>query len=167
MKITIRKVEVGDEEILAYIQTESWKKAFHHILSPEILDKYTDMDKAKEMYTSLLKNNVGNGYLLLVEDTPHCIAYWDKARDEELSGIAELICIHSLQDNWGKGYGSIMMDYVINDMKKAGFEKVILWVFKENKRACNFYEKHKFKITKKSKKFHDAIEVMYCRDLRL
>lgn len=28
----IRRVTEGDEQILAYIQTESWKAAFQHIL---------------------------------------------------------------------------------------------------------------------------------------
>lgn len=32
-KVEIRQAKVGDEGILAYIQTESWKKAFAKILS--------------------------------------------------------------------------------------------------------------------------------------
>lgn len=163
--INIRKVEVGDANTLAFIQTESWKSAFNKILSKEALDKYTDINRVINMYTKLLKENIGNGLVLTIDDNPHCIAYWDKARDEEMEGYSELICIHSLCDNWGKGYGTVMMNYILSDIKNEGFSKVMLWVFEENYRARKFYENHGFVLTGKSKIFNDAIEVMYCKDL--
>ncbi|ASW42793.1 GNAT family N-acetyltransferase [Clostridium isatidis] len=164
-KINIRKVKSGDEKILAYIQTESWKNAFNTILSKDDLEKYSNIDKAIEMYSYLLKENIANGYILSLDDNPHCIAYWDKARDEDMEGYAEIICIHSLKNNWGKGYGSIMMEHILKEIKKLGYSKVLLWVFEENKRARKFYEKHKFVLADKSKKFCNAVEVMYCREL--
>ena len=163
--VEIRAVKTGDEKALAYIQTESWKKAFCDILSQEDLAKYANVDKAEAMYIHLLKNNIGNGVLLSVDGKPHCIAFWDATREPDMSGYAELICIHSLQDNWGKGYGSIVMEYVTAEMKKSGFEKVMLWVFEENHRARKFYEKHGFVLSGKSKKFNDAVEVMYWKAL--
>ena len=39
MKTAIRKVRQGDENTLAYIQTESWKAAFAGILDAETLAK--------------------------------------------------------------------------------------------------------------------------------
>lgn len=163
--INIREVKSGDEKILAYIQTESWKSAFNTILSKEDLEKYTNIDKAIEMYTQLLSENIGNGYILSINDVPHCMAYWDKARDEDMKEYSELICIHSISENWGRGYGSMMMEYILREIKTAGFNKVMLWVFEENTSARKFYEKHGFILTEKSKKLCDAIEVMYCRDL--
>lgn len=162
----IEKVKVGDEKVLAYIQTESWKSAFNKILSKEDLDKYTNITKAEAMYTMLLSKNIGNGFILSVEEKPHCIAYWDKTRDEDMDDYAEIICIHSLCGNWGKGYGSIMMDYILNEIREAGVAKVMLWVFADNKRARKFYENHGFVLTEKSKEFSGAVEVMYCKDLK-
>lgn len=163
--VNIRKVEIGDANTLAFIQTESWKSAFKGILSEEDLDKYTDINRVINIYNKLLNENIGNGLVLTIDEKPHCIAYWDKTREEKMEGYSELICIHSLCDSWGKGYGTIMMNQVLNDIKAAGFSKVMLWVFKENYRARKFYEKHGFVLTEKSKKFNDAIEVMYCKDL--
>ena len=62
--IQIRKVQIGDEKILAYIQTESWKKAFADIISKEDMKKYADINKAEEMYGYLLKNGVGNLFIV-------------------------------------------------------------------------------------------------------
>ena len=163
--INIRKVKVGDANTLAFIQTESWKSAFNRILSKEDLDKYTDVNRAITLYSKLLNDNIGNGFILTINENPHCIAYWDKTRDDEMEGDAEIICIHSLCDNWGKGYGTEMMNHILRDIKNSGFSKVMLWVFKENHRARKFYEKHGFVLTEKSKEFSNAIEVMYCKDL--
>ena len=45
----IRRATAGDEQILAYIQTESWKAAFQHILEPEDLEQCTNLDRATAM----------------------------------------------------------------------------------------------------------------------
>ena len=162
---SIRRVKSEDANTLAYIQTESWKSAFCNIISKEDLEKYTNIDTAIDMYKKILSKNIGNGFILSIDDIPHCIAYWDNAREEQIKEDAEIICIHSLSENWGKGYGTRMMEYILSEIKGAGFNNVVLWVFKENKRACSFYENHGFILTDKTKKFCDAVEVMYCKKL--
>lgn len=160
----IRKVSKGDEDTLAYIQTESWKAAFNNIIPDELLAKYTDINRATEMYRKLLDDNIGNGYILEVEGTPHCIAYWDATREDDLPGYAELICIHSLQDKWHQGYGSKMIDKVLEDMKKAGYSKVMLWVFTENQRAIAFYKSKGFEASGRMKPALGSTEIMYVKE---
>ncbi len=161
MGYTIEYVKSGDEATLAFIQTESWKAGFKDILSKDILTRYTQIDKATEMYQYLLEHNIGNGYLLKVEGNPHCIAWWSATRDEDMPNYAELICIHSLPNQWRKGYGKKMMDAVLHDIKEAGYSKVMLWVFEENIRARCFYEKLGFTTTGKTKNDLEATEVCY------
>ena len=165
MEATIRKVRKGDENVLARIQTESWKAAFADILDAETLKRCTDINKATDMYRRTIDENMGNGYILSVEGKPHCIAYWDSARDADFSGKAELICIHSLPDNWRRGYGGIMMDRVIEDIKAAGFSEVVLWVFRDNTRARAFYESEGFTLTDISKTVLGTVEVLYLRKI--
>lgn len=165
MEYTIERVKQGDEAALAFIQTESWKAAFKDILSPEVLSRCTNLDKATEMYKRLLEQNKGNGYLLKVEGKPHCIAWWDSTRETDMSGYAELICIHSLPDQWRKGYGSKMMDAVLCDISKAGYSKVMLWVFEGNTRARRFYEVHGFTTKGKVKPGIEPTEICYEKNL--
>ena len=165
MDCIIRKVQQGDELNLAYIQTESWKAAFQDILSAEILQQATDLTRATAMYTQLLDENIGNGYILEVDSQPHCIAWWDKARDNDMPDYAELICIHSLQDNWRKGFGTQMMNRVMDDMKAAGYNKVMLWVFTNNIRARKFYESCGFVTYGKVKPCFETEEICYERKL--
>ena len=37
--VQIRKVRAGDEQALAYVQTESWKAAFKKIVPADLLSK--------------------------------------------------------------------------------------------------------------------------------
>lgn len=165
MSIEIRKVTCTDAHTLAHIQTESWRSAFHTILDPETLEKRTDPEKSENMYRCLLNDRIGNGYILSVDGNPHCIAWWDAARDAEFAGKAELICIHSLPSNWRKGYGSLMMDRVLSDMKAAGYAEAVLWVFRDNLRARSFYESKGFALTEYTSDRFDAVEVCYLKKL--
>ena len=161
----IRKVVQGDEVSLAYIQTESWKAAFKGIIPDDLLKKYTEISPVITMYQKLLDDNRGNGYILEIDGKPHCIAWWDATREVDMQGYAELICIHSLQDNWRKGYGNKMMERVLRDVKEAGFTKIMLWVFEENKNAIKFYEANGFEASGRKQPAMGAIEVMYVKVL--
>ncbi|MBS6180504.1 MAG: hypothetical protein KH921_06925 [Erysipelotrichaceae bacterium] len=54
-EVKIRNVKIGDEKVLAYIQTESWRSAFSEILTPEILDEYTNINQVEEMYKNVIE----------------------------------------------------------------------------------------------------------------
>ena len=124
----IRRAKPGDEETLAMIQIKSWQSAFADILDRETLEGCTDFERV----------------LLTVEGKPHCIAWWDRSRTQQMAEYAELICIHSLPDRWRQGFGSRMMERVLSDMAVAGYWQVMLWVFAENTRARKFYEANGF-----------------------
>lgn len=165
MKAEIRRVQPGDENTLAYIQTESWKSAFSHILDSATLQRCTDIHRAAAMYRRLLENHTGNGYLLTLDGEAHCIAWWDAARDRDMDGWAEIICIHSLPGNWRKGYGSRMMERLLADIAAAGYSEVLLWVFTENTRARRFYEAHGFRAADRQKTGLGAAEICYTKRL--
>ena len=44
--VQIRKVRAGDEQALAYVQTESWKAAFKEIVPADLLSKCTQLERA-------------------------------------------------------------------------------------------------------------------------
>ena len=163
--VIIRKAIPGDEQVLAYIQTESWKAAFAGILSPEELVRCTDLQNAEQMYRNILLSEFCDIAIEFVDGNPHCIAAWGKNRCDLGDTVGELICIHSLQNNWAKGYGSAMMEYVLDQLQQANYESVILWVFEDNKRARKFYEKHGFKLTEQKKLANGIAELMYIKKL--
>lgn len=161
----IRKAVPGDELVLAHIQTASWKAAFANILSPEELARCTNVERVEQMYHNVLRSEGCNMAIGFAADQPHCIAAWGKNRCDLGDTVGELICIHSLQDNWAKGYGSAMMEYVLARLRQARYESVILWVFEANTRARRFYEKHGFILTEQIKVTNGIVERMYMKHL--
>ncbi len=139
--------------------------AFAGIVPAELLATCTNAGRAEKMYARLLSERRGNGYLLALDGKPHCIAWWDAAREEDMPGGAELRCIHSLPDNWRKGYGSRMMERVLADVKEAGYNRIVLWVFETNERAIRFYEAHGFAASGKKQPALGTVEEMYVRTL--
>ena len=117
------------------------------------------------MYRRLLVAGKGHGYILELDGKPHCIAWWDAARDADMAGFAELICIHSLQENWHRGYGSMMMARVLADAKAAGYRNILLWVFDRNLPAIRFYRSHGFTPTGRKQPAFGAVEEMYVKTL--
>ena len=164
-KVEIIKAVSGDEKILAYIQTQSWKTAFHHILSAEELEKSTNIDNVEEMYRKVLSHDIVHLEIELVDEKPHCIAGWSQNRNQLGSETAELICIHSLENQRRQGYGSVMMKHLLHEIKQAGYSEVILWVFEKNHIARNFYEKHGFVLTDKTKEAQGIVELLYSKKI--
>ena len=162
--VHIRRAQSGDEETLARIQTESWKAAFAGIVPAELLAQCTNVERAEKMYARLLAERRGNGYILELDGKAHCIAWWDAAKDDDMPGAAELRCIHSLPDNWRRGYGSRMMERVLTDIKVAGYETIVLWVFARNERAIRFYEAHGFTASGKKQDALGTVEEMYVKE---
>ena len=118
------------------------------------------------MYHNVLRRDGCNMAIEFVDGKPHCIAAWGKNRCDLGDTVGELICIHSLQNNWAKGYGSAMMEYVLAQLQQAQYESVILWVFEDNKRARKFYEKHGFELTEQKKLANSITELMYIKTLK-
>ena len=135
----IRSVRPGDAPQLAHIQAESWKAAFREIIPADILSEYTDPEPVTRMYEHLLTHGSAHGYILERDGAPHGIAWWDAAREPDMAGTAELICIHSLPAHWHQGYGKLLLEKVLRDVKSAGYPSILLWVFDANLPAIRFY----------------------------
>lgn len=161
----IRNAEKGEEEILAWVQTESWKATFSGILPENELEKATCLTKVKEMYRKILEQGSVKIKVGFIEGIPHCIAGWRQSYNQKGTQTAKLICIHSMQAHWGQGFGSQMIKEILQNMKGEGYAEVMLWVFEENSRARRFYEKHGFHQNQARKVIHGITEVMYNRKL--
>ena len=157
----IRPAVPEDTPVLARIQTEAWKAAFGGILSPEALAQATNPEEAQAMHAFVLEHQLAHVSLQCIDGTPQGMTAWSENRDNLGCDTAELICIHSLPQFWGHGYGARMIQHVLEEAKHAGYVRLVLWVFEGNERARRFYEKHGFHLTERKQENLGATEVMY------
>ncbi len=111
--VIIRHAVSGDETALAEIQAESWEAAFTGILPNEKLKSHLDKQRIAQMYQRVLNEHLANASVLMLGQKMHCMALWGAYRGENHPDWAELICIHSRKGNWGRGYGSMMMEHIL------------------------------------------------------
>lgn len=157
----IRPAVPEDAPVLAHIQTEAWKSAFGGILSPEALAQATKPEESQAMHAFVLEHQLAHVSLQCIDGTPQGMTAWSENRDNLGCDTAELICIHSLPQFWGHGYGANMIQHALEEAKYAGYVRLVLWVFEGNERARRFYETHGFHLTDRKQQNLGATEVMY------
>lgn len=159
--LEIHAAKPADAAVCVRIQTASWRAAFKGIIPDAELERAADEGRANKMYEKVLAREDMRGLILSVDGAPRCIAFWGASRDGDTAGQAELICIHSLPDNWRRGYGTLMMSRVLEDMRAAGYASAMLWVFAANARARGFYEKCGWTMTGRKRRELGAETVQY------
>lgn len=58
-----------------------------------------------------------------------------------------------------------MLEQVLDDVKKAGYSKIMLQVFEENERAIKFYKAHGFAASGRKQPALGAVEEMYQKEM--
>lgn len=167
MDIRIRAAKKEDATSLANIIVESWKSAYSEIIPKDEITRYLDKDRRKIQFEKFIEN--GEIVLIgLLNEMPCGLVFANKDNDEGLESCGSIYSIYLLEDTWGKGLSSKLMDQTIEILKEEGCKQISLWVYEENLRARKFYEKHDF-IFDGSKKYsrfsNKPLELRYIKQL--
>lgn len=120
---------------ISNIYEQSWKYAYRGIIPDEYLDSIPFGRWANGL------NAPGRCSLLLFDDNKLLgISSYCKARMADMEGWGEIVSIYLLPEAMHKGYGEKLMQAVISELKKIGYQKVYLWVLEKNISARRFYE---------------------------
>ena len=139
--ITIRYVDENDDRYeISNIYEQSWKSAYKGILSKKYLDSIPKGRWAENI------DNPGWFTLVCLEDDKiiGTCSFCESRFPEYYPRYGEIISMYFLPGYTRKGYGSLLMKRVLDEMREFGFKQVFLWVLEENKPAIAFYEKMDF-----------------------
>ncbi|WP_425804852.1 GNAT family N-acetyltransferase [Desulfitobacterium sp. Sab5] len=137
----IRKATIEDVKDISRIYALSWKFAYKGIIPQAYLDEL-DEDHWESAFVDWIKDNVLTAQILFENSEPiGCVAY-GKSRDKLLPDCGEIVSLYLLPEYFGKGYGNKLLDSALSDLKEFGYERIYLWVLKDNQRARRFYEKN-------------------------
>lgn len=133
----IRHIEQSDDRFaISRIYEESWKFAYKNIIP----QSYLESIPAGSWVPNLEKE--GMNTLVLIEDGMFIgTSSYCKSRFSDFSDFGEIVSIYFLSQYIGKGYGKLLLDAVIGELKQLGFDEIFLWVLEDNLRARKFYEK--------------------------
>lgn len=150
----VRNAEFEDMKLLGHIMSVSFQTAFSDFVTRQTLDACAKEDNCIALLEGIFRE--GNVHFLIGDDRGMLAWQWEGDR-------AQILAIHSLPESWGTGLGHTLL---IEALKQIDGRPVFLWAFKENSRACRFYEKHGFHWdgTERISEFDGALEVRYLKN---
>ncbi|MBU3192496.1 GNAT family N-acetyltransferase [Clostridium algidicarnis] len=163
----VRKAVKGDSKDLANIIVESWKSAYRDIIPEDEIIKFLDKKRRQKQFEKFIEDKE----IVLIgfyKESPCGLVFANKDNDEDLENCGSIYSIYLLEECWGKGLATKLMEMVTNILKEYGCNKVCLWVYEENQRAINFYEKCNFIFDGNKKYSHFSnkpIELRYIKQI--
>lgn len=136
--------QLDDKLAISKVYEESWKYAYRGIVPQDYLESIPEGQWASNIEQADRKNLV-----MFEDDKMIGTSSFGKSRVEEMNGFGEIISLYFLPDYMRKGYGRLLLQAVVGELKKMGFDKVFLWVLEENRNARYFYEKCGFTQTER------------------
>ncbi len=136
----IRSLTPGDDRLaISHIYEESWKYAYKGIIP----QSYLDGIPAGQWAPGLDKEGM-HTLLLLRDGVPVGTSSYCASRFPQFGECGEIVSIYLLPEYMGKGYGRQLLEAMIRELKRLGFQDIFLWVLEDNLRARQFYEKMGF-----------------------
>ena len=140
--MNIREANRKDAEDIAKVHVKAWQVGYKGLMPKEYLESLSAESKIKQWVESLTKNSLGTNLIIEVNDSLVGFSVFGPARDKDLSNknCGELVALNILPEYWSNGFGSELIQYVIEISKKRKWDALYLWVMKKNTRAKSVYE---------------------------
>ncbi len=133
----IRKANIDDKSAIARIYVNSWKFAYKGIVPQDYLDSLS-----VDEYMERLKDQTElDEFLLVLNGDVVGLAKIIECRDDDLCSEAEIQTIYFLPEFIGRGYGNLLLKWMIEYAGSIGYKNIVVWVLTENKRARKAYER--------------------------
>lgn len=158
MDIIIRNVRKDDIISVADIKVKGWQSAYRGIISDDYLDSMDIEKNISKMY----RNYNSNGFIVAVVNN-EVVGFCRYIFDCDSPYLGELSALYVRPDLKGMGIGTKLFDYVVNEFKKCGKTKMILWCLKDNYKSRKFYSNKGGKIIgEKSFYLNDVLYTDVC-----
>lgn len=127
----------ADDDLLqvSRVYEQSWKHAYKDIIPQSYLDSIPEGRWAKSVSKPGMSSIVLIDNGTIVGTSGFCASRWEK-----FTGYGEIVSVYLLPEYTGKGYGRKLMETAMSELRKQGFDKLLLWVLEENTNARRFYE---------------------------
>jgi ribosomal protein S18 acetylase RimI-like enzyme len=133
---SIRWATPADAAGLAEVHVVAWQRAYRGILGDDFLDSM-DFGSREAWWAGYL----GRGARVSVSEREGMIVGFCNAGASSDAGWGEIFAIYVHPDHWGTGLGRELMVAGESSLVASGFDRALLWVLEENRRARDFYER--------------------------
>lgn len=139
-KIVIRPLTSDDVVGAAEIRVNGWKNAYKGIVADEHLNFLNIEDQIIKFEKCVDSDN----FIVAVESEKvlgFCRFVYDNSFSSNIDYVdCELTAIYVHPDFKGKGNGTKLFEYVLDNFNKQGKSTMILWCLADNINSINFYK---------------------------
>jgi ribosomal protein S18 acetylase RimI-like enzyme len=140
MKIIVRRATPEDAASLAALEVTVWQFSYRGLMPDAFLDALSQAEKTIQWRKNLLKHGpFGRKRVLVAVEDADVIGFVrvGVVEDEGKRGLVYLLYV--LPSYWGRGVGKMLMHAAIDELGDLGMDEAVLWVLRDNQRACAFY----------------------------
>ncbi len=163
----IRKAEAKDASRIAEVHIFAWRTEYKEIIAESYLYNEISVSGRIKDYIDRKENEIHEMYVYEDKNIIKGFMKIRVAEDEDKKESFELWGLYIEPTMQRIGVGTKLLRYCEEIAKERGYKENILWVFKENNKAKQFYEKNGYKKDHKEKYIEafNAVEVRYCKKL--
>ncbi|WP_405997713.1 GNAT family N-acetyltransferase [Streptomyces sp. NBC_00829] len=142
----VRGMTMEDCEAVATVRVRGWRHAYAGLIPQSYLDAMSVGEDAARRRAHLAEGEERITHVVAVQDGE--VVGWGccgPCRDDDAApGVCELYAIYVLPERIATGVGRALLDELTERAVADGFERMRLWVLKENGRARRFYARAGF-----------------------
>lgn len=138
----IRKAVKEDVMVISKIHVDGWKVAYKGILPEDFLQNRSYEEQCSKWNNRYFNNKDTTEIVLVAEkeegEVVGFISLDTVSKEVGVDGSIGALYIDKNQQ--GKGYGTALFKAAVEILKEQGAKSFLLTAFKENKKACSFYD---------------------------
>jgi len=143
--MSLRRATSSDAPAVGRIHVESWNVAYRGIMPDDVIAK-TDLAYRTQFWAERIADP--EWPVFVIEEGDQCVAFCQmipsRDPDDDPTRVGHITSLHVLPHLRGQGYGRTLMNHVLEEFGRRGFNEVTLWVLDENRNAREFYETYGF-----------------------
>lgn len=141
MKYVIRKRIKEDCKAIAHVVTIAWNETYKGIVPDWFLEELkANEDKRAHFALDNFDENNNNQFVLEIDNSVVGFVNFGHTRDEEYKDSGEIIALYIINKYQGYGFGKKLVDKAIKELKKLGFNSMLIACLKGN--PSNEFYKH-------------------------
>lgn len=140
--VEVRAARPDDAARIGEINETSWKAAYRGLIPDGVLARMRAADLAAAWRAYIVQPDSPEDRLWVALLGPEVVAYARSGppRDDDLGReVAEVYGFYVDPPAWGRGAGRALMEHLTGDLAGRGYQRVVLWVARDNERARRFY----------------------------
>ena len=142
MNYIIEKLDLDNVEYYARVNALTWKQSYKGIVNYDFLELINTEPEIQKAISNLKDglNDSSRRFLLKYNNEYVGILRVRKTKYDKYSECGELGALYLLDSVKGKGFGKILFNKAINELKKMNYDKMIIGCLSEN--PSNEFYKH-------------------------